>query len=387
MTPRPLRVVYVTSTLTTGGCERTMLGLAEGLPKDRFQIEFLLLTEPGPLAPAFEAAGARVRAMGSSRRSSRLHTLRWVWDAARLAAELRRGHYDIADAWLFHAYAATALVRPVAGVPVMISGRHFMTEGLPRLNRVERFLARLDRRRADAFVAVSEAVRRDVVLREHISPDRIRVIQNGVVMPESMSAAERARIRAEWGFGPDDLVFGSVANYKPRKGHEMLLRAVAGLRAKLPQMRVVLVGEGSHRPVIEALVAELGLADIVRLHGRELDARRLYGAFDVFVHPSDTEAGPHVVLEAAAAALPVIATRAGGTGEAITDGETGILVDVGDGAALAAGMLRLATDSDLRARLAAAARIRVTEQSGMDRTVAAYAALYEELAERKGMRR
>ena len=147
------------------------------------------------------------------------------------------------------------------------------------------------------------------------------------------------------------------------------------------------VGEGTHRPVLEAAVAELGLADTVRLHGRELDARRLYGAFDVFAHASETEGAPTVVMEAAAAALPVVATRAGGTGEVIVDGDSGLLVPVNDEAAFSAALLRLARDPELRARLGASARRRVAAEFGLDRMVAEYAALYEELAERKGVRR
>ena len=139
--------------------------------------------------------------------------------------------------------------------------------------------------------------------------------------------------------------------------------------------------------MIETLVAELGLADIVRLHGRELDARRLYGAFDVFAHASETEGVPTAVIEAAAAGLPIVATRAGGTAEVVVDGESGLLVPINDGAAVSAALLRLAGDPELRARLGSAARERVATAFSMDGMVAEYAALYEELAQRKGVRR
>ena len=134
-------------------------------------------------------------------------------------------------------------------------------------------------------------------------------------------------------------------------------------------------------------MAELGASDIVRLHGRELDARRLYGAFDIFAHASETEGGPNAVMEAAAAALPIVATRAGGTDEVVEDGVSGLLVPVDDEAAFSAALLRLATDPTLCALLSAAARQRAATVFGMDRMVAEFAALYEELAERKGVRR
>jgi glycosyltransferase involved in cell wall biosynthesis len=384
---RPLRIAYVTGALYTGGAERRMLALAQGLPKDRFEVEFVLLTHAGPAAPLLEAAGARVRVLGWARRRSRLHLLRWIWDVARLGPQLRSGRYDVLDAWLFHAYAVTALVRPVAGAPVMFSGRHFMAEGQPHFGRLERFLDALARRRSDAIVAVGDAVRDDAIAHEHLDPAKMRVIRNGVVIPAPMLQAEREAIRAGWGFGPRNVVVGSVANYKPRKGLDMLIRIAAGLRPEMPELRLVLVGEGTHRPVLEALIAELGVGDIVRLHGRELDARRLYGAFDVFAHASETEGLPNAVIEAAAAALPIVATRAGGTAETVEDGVSGVLVPVDDEAAFSAALRRLAGDRGLRKQLGTAARQRAASIFGMDRMVAEFAALYEEFAARKGIRR
>jgi glycosyltransferase involved in cell wall biosynthesis len=364
-----------------------MIALTERLPKERFEIEFVLLTGRGPLADAAEAAGAKIRVVGWARRSNRLHWLHWPWDVFKLARCIRRGRYDIVDGWMFHAYGLAALVQPVARFPVLVAGRRVLTEFNPRHGPPESLIDGLARRRSDAIVAVAEAVRDDAVRYEHLDPARIRVIRNGVLIPPRMPSAERAAIRAGWGFGPADLVVGDVANHKPRKGLEMLIRTAADLRRKLPNLRLVLVGDGPHRPVLEALASRLEVTDIVHFHGRDLDARRLYGAFDVFAHVSETEGGPNVVVEAAAAALPIVATCAGGTGELVADGESGLLVAIDDQAALEAALLRLAQDPGLGARLGAAARQRAATVFGMDRMVAEFASMYEELAERKGVRR
>jgi glycosyltransferase involved in cell wall biosynthesis len=377
----------VSGNLHTGGPERQMIALAEGLPKDRFQVEFVLLAEAGPLAPAAEKAGARIRVLGWARHDRRLHRARRLWNVLRFGPQLRRGRYDVVDAWMLYSYGMAALVKPVARFPVLVTGRRNLADFVPHLGRLDRFLGALARRRADAIVAVSEAVKDDVIRHEHLDPTRMRVIRNGVVIPPPMPPAERAAIRAKWGFGPDELVVGSVANQTPRKGLELLIRAVGDLRPGLPELRLALVGDGPHRPVLEALVTELGLAEVVRFHGRDPDARRLYGAFDLYAHASESEGSPNAVIEAAAAALPIVATRAGGTAEAIDDGESGLLIEIGDGAALGAALARLASDPDLRARLGAAARRRVASVFGMDRMVAEFAALYEELAARKGVRR
>ena len=384
---RPLRIAYVTATLNTGGSERMMFALAGGLPQDRFEVEFVLLTERGPLASQAEALGARVQVVGWTRRRSRLHYLHWPIDQYKLVRTLRRGHYDVVDAWLLHAYAVVALARPVGGFPVMLSGRHFMSEGLPRLGLLERFLVRLSRRRSDAIVAVSEAVRGDAVRSEGLDPARVSVIRNCVPPLPQMTASERARLREGWAVEPGDLVVGCVANYKPRKGLDLLIRVACQLHETFPGLKLVLVGEGTHRPVLEALIEEMEARGFVRLHGREEDARRLYGAFDLYAHASETEGMPGAILEAAGAGLPIVATRAGGTVEVLTDGEDGLLVPVGDAAALGAALTRLIRDPALRARLGAAARKRVETDFSPAAMVEAYGSMYEELASRAGVKR
>ena len=383
----PLRMAFLTASLDIGGAERKMVMLAERLSPDRYEIDFVLLTHPGALGPAALATGAKVRVLGWPERRSPFHWPRWMWDVARLGPQLRKGHYDIVHASLFHGYALAALTRPLSGIPILIAGRERLDDYKEQFGPLDRFLDALAWRSSDAVVAVSEAVRDDVMRHEHIDPAKIRVIRNGVVIPPPMAPAERAAIRSGWGFGQDELVVGCVANYKARKGLGLLLRVAADLRPNVPRMRLVLVGEGDLRPTLERMISDLALGDVVRLHGRELDARRLYGAFDIYVHASESEGGPNAVIEAAAAGRPVVATRAGGTGEAVIDGEGGLLVAIGDESAFAAALLRMLSDADLRTRCGAAGRERAERVFSVEGYVEATAALGEELARQKGIRR
>ena len=384
---RALRIAYVNGSLDVGGAERQMMALAAHLPRDRFSVDFVLLNHRGALAPAAEAAGAKVRVLGWPRKQGRLHVLRRLATSARFPRVLRAGHYDIVDAWVFSSYAITTATRPLHRIPVVMSGRRCLSAFKGQHGLFNRLLDVLARRWTDAIVANSEAVRADVAEREHVAAQRIRVIYNGVEIPPAMPASEREAIRMGWGFGPDDVVVGSVANYKPRKGLETLLRAAAALHPQVPGLRMVLVGEGPLRPVLERMISELGLTGVVVLHGREPDARRLYGAFDVVAHASEREGLPNVVLEAAAAGRAIVATAAGGTPEVVLAGESGLIVPVGDEEGFERELLRLVGDPALRERLGAAARERAATVFGMDRFVAETAALYEELAERKGVRR
>jgi glycosyltransferase involved in cell wall biosynthesis len=132
-----------------------------------------------------------------------------------------------------------------------------------------------------------------------------------------------------------------------------------------------------------AIASACGVEDRVVLHGLAPDPRPLHAGIDIFVHPSETEGLPNAVLEAAAAGLPIVATDAGGTREIVIDGTTGLLVPVGDGAALGAAIMKLVDDPDLRANLGSAARRHAEETFGMSRFVAETAALYERLVREK----
>jgi glycosyltransferase involved in cell wall biosynthesis len=366
-----------------------MAELALRLPRDRFEVKFLLLTHRGPLAATVEAAGVRVRVLGWTGRHARLGHVRWGLDSLRFALAVRAGRYDILDAWLFHAYAIAALTRPLTRVPVLVAGRRCLSDFKAGYGPGYLVADALARRSANAIVANSTQVRDDVVAHERIDPSRIRVIRNGVDIPAPMSPDKRSALRGGWGFGPGDVVVGCVANYKPRKGLESLLRVIAELRPEVPTLRVVLVGEGVSRGLLERMVNNLGLTDTVRLHGPEPDARDLYGAFDMVVLASESEGLPNVLLEGAAASRAIVATAAGGSADLVINGETGLLVPVGDDEALARAMRQLAGDAALRERLGLAARQRAETLFGMDRFVAETAALYEELAgyRRAGRRR
>jgi glycosyltransferase involved in cell wall biosynthesis len=384
---RPLRIAFLTPSLDVGGAERKMILLAERLDRDRYQTEFVLLMHAGALGPAAEATGSRIRVLGWPSRHGRLHRLRWGWDVARLGPQLRAGHYDIIHALLFNAAALAALTQRLSGTPILIAGRERMDDYKERFGPLDRFLDGQARRSSDVVVAASEAVRDDVIRHEHIEPAKTRVIRNGVVLPPPMPPSERSAIRAAWGFGPDDLVVGCVANYKPAKGLELLLRVAADLRSKAPHLRLVLVGEGELRPTLERMIADLHVGDIVRLHGRELDARRLYGAFDIYAHASESEGGPNAAIEAAAAGRPIVATGAGGTREVVIDGEGGLLVAINDEAAFSAALMRMLSDGEMRKTFGAAARDRAERLFSAEQFVADTAALYEEMAESKGIRR
>jgi glycosyltransferase involved in cell wall biosynthesis len=384
-----LRILYPES-LTVGGAERQLLLLAEHLPKDRFEVNFILLGRWTDNADLAVAAGANVRALGASNRLTTPMPIFIAKVAGRtleFARICRRERYDIVDAWLYMSYGLAAVTRPITRVPILITGRRSLSKFKESFDPIQKVIDRIARRSSDAVVANSDAVADDVALREGIDRASIRVIRNGVRIPEPLGAAERTAMRRAWGAGPDDVVIGCVGSMKRGKGQDRVVELIPSVAAAVPTARLVLIGGGPLQPAIEARVAALGLTDRVVVTGDVADARPFYDGFDILVSASDAEGLPNSVLEAAAAGIGIVATDAGGTREIVADGVHGLLLPVPDDAGLGAGIVRLAQDPALRQRLGGAARDRAAAAFSIERFVRETAALYEEMVARRARSR
>jgi glycosyltransferase involved in cell wall biosynthesis len=157
----------------------------------------------------------------------------------------------------------------------------------------------------------------------------------------------------------DRQVIGAVGRLAEEKGFEILIRAVDQLLRQEFNIELWIVGDGPDRPRLEALIAELGCTDCIRLLGHRTDVRELYEAMDVFALSSFREGLPNVLLEAMALGLPVVATRVNSVPQAITDGLNGLLIEPGSADELSAALARLLSDNELRQRLQGKARQKV----------------------------
>jgi glycosyltransferase involved in cell wall biosynthesis len=385
-----LRVAYVPANLNPGGAERQMLALAERLPRDRFEVEVVVLSGTGLYDDRARESGLRIRTAGEGPAPhANLASRMWhrASKAGRYVREVRAGKYDIVDAWLYPADVLAALMRPFTRTPVVVTGARNV-DPQEYFGPLERGVSTLVRRMTDAVVANSGAAAAHAMNVSAIDPSKVRVIRNGVVVSEPVSENERVARRLELGVtDPDRVVVGCVANFRPVKNHGLLIEAFAPLVAEGLPVTLVLVGDGQLRPAIERRIREFGIGEHVRLHGSAADPEPLNAGFDLVVQASDREGLPNALLEAGAAGRPMVATAAGGTAEIVVDGTTGLLVPIGDREALTAALRRLVVDAGLRIQLGSRARENITGRFGMDRFVAEFAELYEALAAEKGILR
>jgi glycosyltransferase involved in cell wall biosynthesis len=175
-----------------------------------------------------------------------------------------------------------------------------------------------------------------------------------------------------------------VGRLSAEKNMALFVSMAAEVAARRPETRFVVVGDGPERAALERQAGPLARDGRIRFAGARADVRAALGAMDLFVLTSDTEGLPNAVMEAMGAALPVVATRVGGTSEVVGDGETGRLVPPGRIGPLVAGVEEVLRDPDLARAMGAAGRERMRTEFGVGRMVASTRRLYEDLGARRG---
>lgn len=354
-----------------GGVGRHVLDVYEGLSDAGYDV---VLCGPG-LPGGSSLADGRLR--GAAHRA--LAMQRAVAPRADVSALTRYGEIiRSVKPSLVHAHSskAGAIARlgklAYSSAPVLYTPHGYAFAGyfdrpLERLayREAERSLTPLTRRvvavcRAEASLAATVCPRR-----------RIRVVHNGIDVP----AAVKQRADRPTG-GP---IICTVTRLRPGKGLETLIDAVPDVIARHPAARVVIVGGGPLRDELAARVRARSVEHAVEFLGEHPDPRAVLRGANVFVLPSLAESFPYVVLEAMSQALPVVATDVGGIGEAVVDGESGLLVQAGDARGLARSLRTLLDDDPLRARLGARGRSEVEQRFTKARMIAGLSAVYEEV--------
>ena len=377
---RPVRVLELRSVLGTGGGpEKTILEGARQTRTDRAAVTVCYLRDArdGVFRIGDRATGLGIDYVELVER----HSFDWrIWPALRQLVrdrgiEVVHAHEHKTDllAWL--------LARRAGIVP--LSTAHGWT-GHSRRERLLYYPAdKRVLRRYPLVLAVSTEVRDDLA-RHGVPPDRIRVLLNGVDHLVFRRDPDReAAARERFGLVPGELAIGAVGRLEPQKRFDLLIQAVAAVRDRAPGLKLLIAGEGSARPLLEAEIRRCGAGAWCTLTGQLEDVRDLHHALDLFVQSSVYEGTPNVVLEAMAMTTPVLATRAGGTAELVREEVDGLLVPPGDADALTGALRRALADPEGCRRRAASARRRVETDLSFERRVRTLEDIYAGLVRRR----
>jgi sugar transferase (PEP-CTERM/EpsH1 system associated) len=365
---KKIKILHVLDSLGVGGMERVVIDVVNHLDQSRFDHAVCCISRKGEAAVHLRE-GTRCVDLGKGGGADYLAPVK----IARLIGEEAP---DIIHTQSWSGVDA-AIAKMMAGAARLVHSEHgrnyphIHSEPLKR-KVARRCLYHL----SDAVFAISAEVR-DYYCRETGFPrNRMQVIPNGVDLRRIDRAGGGAR--AELGIGPEDFVVGTVARLDATKDTMTLARAFARLYRlrRETNLKLLIVGDGDQKVVIERFVAEQGLGEAVICTGVRQDAPRLYGAMNVFALSSLSEGMPLTALEAMSARLPVVATNVGALPELVEEGGTGFLVEPKDDRALAERLARFYSEPELARRFGEAARRKVEREYSLEAMLRRYAELY-----------
>ncbi len=362
-----ITIAYVITDLNTGGVPLHLLRLATAMRDRGLDVHIVSLATVGEVGVTMRERGLPVYSCGAG----------GPWDARvvwRLRRHLRAIQPDIVHSFLFHANLASRLAVRLAGVSgarLICEIQTVETERLWHL-RVCGWTHRMGR----LMVGNSQSVVDHLHAEAGVGRDRLVCVPGGVDVERFASSA--AVDRASFGLRDDVPLLLWVGRLDPIKGLDELISAVARVRERMV-VQLALVGAGAYEGRVREMIAEAGLADCVLLLGRRDDVAGLLKAADVFVFPSRAEGMPNALLEAMAAGVAVVTTDGPGCRDVVVDGETGLVVRVGDVAGLAGAIGELASDRERAAALGAAGLRYVRAHCTLGQCMDRYGELYGEV--------
>lgn len=341
------RVLYVSTSTTVGGAEKTLFTLATLIdPKVAQSVGVVSLKPKGEYAK-------RLKEMGHSVVSLDLKKKPGLKDLQRLAGLIQEYQPDLVVAFMYQAIQLCRAVKRIgyADFKLISSPRvHYRTRDDLSL-MVDRWLKKAD----DLLVAESEASRTYLTGKMGYSPEKVLTIRNGTdIAGWTPSKGDRVRVRKELGVADNEVLIGSVGRLEEQKGHIYLVEAIAKLRAAHP-VRCVIVGDGPMRGILTERIRQLGLEGVVLMPGEQKEIPTWLAAFDIFCLPSLWEGLPNALLEAMALGIPVVASKVDGVPEAVAADITGLLCQPKDSQSLYVPLQDLIADPALRKKLGAAA--------------------------------
>lgn len=351
--------------------------------------EVTAISAPGSWVEGLERDGVRHAPLPSSTRG--MDVVADVRSARELFRILRRERFDVLHTHNPKPGLYGRVVGRLAGVPIVVNTVHglYATEEDRWPKRLLVYLLEAVAARFSDAELVQNAEDLAFMERWRITR-RARLLGNGVDLdrfdPSRLGEEPRRALRDSLGAGPDHVVIGTVGRLVAEKGYEELFEAVARLEGD-PRFVPVAVGPGDPEKADELAAEVLERAERlgVQLLGWRDDVDALYRAMDVFVLPSHREGFPRAAMEAAAMGLPIIATDVRGCRQVVEHGVNGLLVPVGDPAALTGAIRRLGDDPSLRAEMGAAGRRRAREEFDERAVVRIVMDTYRQVAARKGL--
>jgi glycosyltransferase involved in cell wall biosynthesis len=363
-----------------GGSERNISQLLAGIDRDKFELYVACLISVklpenvrDPSAPITDLNGEGIYTIGGLKN---LLLLRRLVHEKNISLILT--YHESSD---FYGLVLSRFCR----IPVISSRRDMSFKTRRRHRLAYRILGRY----FDSVVAVSDAVKKEVVRRHWFPEKRIATIYNAINVDDYSKISDGRALRDKLGIDPNYPIVGVVANMTKIKGHYYFVRAASIIHQHHPDVQFLVVGYDARKPgfsiaELKQYGGTLGIAENLHFVGGRRETAEFISLFDVAVLASLSEGFSNVILEYMAASKPVVATEVGGNPEIVVHGQTGLLVPPADGEALAEAILSVLENKEVAQRLGRAGRRRVEEKFSLDVMLKNYENLFERVINSRG---
>ena len=373
-----INVLHIYQNSKIGGIQQQILGIVRGYDREKFNPMVCCFGPRMELGREIEKAGIDFVALDRQRYNKFSPGI--ILDLYRLMKER-----DI-HVLRTHKYRANLYGRiagRLARVPVIIASEH----NIYRNEKEKRFTRRIANKIlsmvTDKMVTVSDAIRRDILKYDKVSPSKIMVLHNGVDTERFKPGTNPRDVRKQFALSKDDVVLCFVGRLVPSKGLHYLIEAVALLKKDYP-VKLLIVGDGSLMEGLKKIAKDTGLEESVIFTGLRRDITDILSSIDIFVLSSIKEGFPNSLLEAMAMGKPIVATAVGGIPEVIVHGSNGLLVQAEDREGLADAIKTVIDDPHLAKNMGIAARDFIESSYSIKATVRRWEELYRELLSKKG---
>lgn len=337
---KKIKIMQITHDLNYGGLQKLVVDISKNLDKSRYQVSVCTLRESGSLEEELVMSGIKVIKLPSAKNGADYLSF---W---KLSSILREERPDIIHTHNTQPFIEGGIAAILAKIPVHVHtdhGRQFPDK--KRYMFAEWVFSHF----ANQMVAVSENLKEDISKYEGIRTDKIKVILNGIDGNKYKNKIDKNKKRKELNIdNRNNPILGFVGRLSPEKGLIYLIKAMKLLVKEFPNILLLIVGEGALLEELKRETKALGMEQNIRFIGPRSDINEILGILDIFVLPSLREGLPLVLLEAAAASLPIVATDVGGNRQVVKHGTNGLLVKHGDATSLYNAIKKMIMDEAMR---------------------------------------
>lgn len=372
-----MRVLHIIES-ANGGSGRHTIGLVNGLVQRGIEVH--LAYSPLRMDDLFASGLERLSNAGVTTIAIPLRRSPHPSDLANLAtlySYVKKNRFQLLHGQSSKGGAVARILGACTGSKTVYTPHAFITlnpESRPITKTLYSSIERLLRFWTNSLIVVSEFEATEAK-RLGFSHTQIHLVPNGISLGNAPNFIQtREGIRKTWELPPDALVIGFVGRFAEQKAPQILLKAFAQMASTDLPILLVMVGDGSMKPILTQLAHHLGIADRVKWPGF-VDGWSAMAGFDIFALPSIYEGFPYVLLEAMSSGLPIVTTSVGGTEMTVINDQNGLVVPVGDVEAFAHGLTALATQPELRRKFSIANAKRIkdfTEEHMVEQTIGVY---------------